>query len=149
MRQIVGTTKILTTPEVLALHPGDVMKMRCDAETDPNTPLHVTWTHQGKVVPFSSLTRDHVYVDADRTLVVNLTHTLERHAWLLGSYTCVADNGISNDEISFQIMKTVMTKLPTSDNVIKSTETVRTETGSSLGGFFLQSKSSLYVFHPV
>ena len=115
------------------------MKMRCDAETDPNTQLHITWTHQGKAVPLSSIPEgSRVYVDNDRSLVVNLTHTTKAQARLLGRYTCVADNGISDDEISFQVVEPVRRKHPNRGNVGRSIETERAEAGSTIGGFSLQ-----------
>ena len=83
--------------------------------------------------------------DNDRSLVVNLTHSTKAQARLLGRYTCVADNGISEDEISFQVVEPVRQKHSTSGNVIRSIETERTEAGSTIGSFSLQSTS--HVIH--
>lgn len=128
---------------MMELHPGGVAKMRCEAETDPNTPLYITWSHQGEVVPLPPFSVERAYVDKDRSLVLNLSLTTTVPAWLLGLYTCAADNGISSDEISVEIVGPDKKSLPTSDNVVKSIETELAEDGSSLGGFIQRSKGCL------
>lgn len=90
-------TKIVNPPEDIHLIPHGIMKFQCGVISDPSFPLNVTWYRGGIPVYFE---KERIYLDADSTLVLNMSAEEDGGRSFQSKYTCFANSGVSTDKAS-------------------------------------------------
>ena len=71
--------------------PGNVIKFECGYESDPGTPVSVSWYRGSNEILYEDR---RIYVMPDHTLVINTTSEEDGGKSFVASYTCSVSNGI-------------------------------------------------------
>lgn len=95
-----GATKIQTIPLDVMVYEGTEAKFTCTATTDPEEVQNqrIDWKKDGQMINYALAQR--VFKnDMDNSLTISGTISLDT-----GKYTCVASNGLDEDEASAQLV---------------------------------------------
>lgn len=96
-------------PTIITMPPSDVIlreqkiiEFKCMARTDPGLPLAISWYRGQNSRPIID-EKNRIYIDAEYSLVLNLTNEEDDGRSFIASYTCVASNGITSANASARL----------------------------------------------
>ena len=95
-----GKTLIQTKPLDIMIYEGTEAKFTCTATTDPEevSELRIEWKKDGQLIDYALAQR--VFKnDMDNSLTISGTISLDT-----GKYTCMATNGLDENEASAQLV---------------------------------------------
>ena len=90
----------MTEPQDVMIYEGTEAKFTCTATTDPEEILNmqIDWKKDGQLINYN-LAQRVFQNDMDNSLTISGTISLDT-----GKYTCVASNGLDEDESGAQLM---------------------------------------------
>ena len=93
-------TKITLPPEDVTLTGQAVVIFHCGVESDPSTPVSLTWLRGNKEIVYDL---QRIYLLANHSLVLNLTNEEDSGNSFVAQYTCHATNGLDEDSQSAKL----------------------------------------------
>lgn len=93
-------TKITLPPEDVTLTGQAVVIFHCGVESDPSTPVSLTWLRGNKEIVYDL---QRIYLLANHSLVLNLTNEEDGGNSFVAQYTCHATNGLDEDSQSAKL----------------------------------------------